>query len=104
MKCHPTGSVSGQELTNLHASILANSAFVALNLGNSLMAHEYSKVLLQLPNISNHHTYLGEMYSAEALVSLDRISDAIQHLSSDVTSDVCDIKGNLAVCFLLDVS
>lgn len=92
VRCHPTGSISGQALSNLHASILANSAFVALSLGNNLMAHECSKVLLQLPNISNHHMYLGKMYSAEALVSLDRISDAIQHLSSDVTTDVSDIR------------
>lgn len=94
--CFPGNSLSGQELGNVHASILVNSAFVALSLGNNLMAHEYSKVLLQLPNLSGRHKYLGRMYSAEALVSLDRISDAIQHLSGDPVSDISDGSGDAA--------
>ncbi|XP_039271191.2 CCR4-NOT transcription complex subunit 10-like [Styela clava] len=92
--CLPGNPLAGQELSNFHASILANGAFVALSLGNNLMAYEYSKLLLRLPNISGRHKYLGRMYSAEALVSLDRISDAIQHLSGDSVSDMSDGSGD----------
>lgn len=36
--------------------------------------------------------FLGHLYAAEALISLDRISDAITHLSPENVSDVSMAK------------
>lgn len=36
--------------------------------------------------------FLGHLYAAEALISLDRISDAIAHLSPENVSDVSMAK------------
>ncbi|XP_076801147.1 CCR4-NOT transcription complex subunit 10-like isoform X2 [Clavelina lepadiformis] len=86
--CLPGAPLSGNDIIHLYASVLANNAFVTLTLGNGLLALEYSQQLLSLPRLSGCNRYLGNMYAAEALVSLDRISEAIQHLSVEKISTV----------------
>ncbi|XP_069068090.1 CCR4-NOT transcription complex subunit 10 isoform X6 [Pleurodeles waltl] len=69
-------------------SILACSAYVALALGDNLMALNHAEKLLQLPKLSGSLKFLGHLYAAEALISLDRISDAITHLNPENVTDV----------------
>lgn len=86
--CPPGVAVSGDSLQHLHASVLTNAAFVALHLGNSLQALQYATKVLAFPKLSGSHKYLGHMYAAEALVSLDRISEAIEHLSVERINNI----------------
>nr|CAB3232170.1 CCR4-NOT transcription complex subunit 10 [Phallusia mammillata] len=95
VQCHPGPPLRGDQLLHLYASVLTNSAFVSLQLGNTLLALHRAQTLLKLPKLSGSHRYLGNMYAAEALVSLDRISEAIQYLSIDkINSISCSLEEN----------
>ncbi|CAB1334729.1 unnamed protein product [Coregonus sp. 'balchen'] len=59
----PSSPLRKQEVENLRCSLLACSAYVAL-------------------------AFLGHLYAAEALISLDRISEAIAHLNPENVTDV----------------
>uniref|UniRef100_A0A673T2Y5 CCR4-NOT transcription complex subunit 10 n=1 Tax=Suricata suricatta TaxID=37032 RepID=A0A673T2Y5_SURSU len=84
----PSSPLRKQELENLKCSILACSAYVALALGDNLMALNHAEKLLQQPKLSGSLKFLGHLYAAEALISLDRISDAITHLNPENVTDV----------------
>ncbi|XP_017286664.1 CCR4-NOT transcription complex subunit 10 isoform X2 [Kryptolebias marmoratus] len=84
----PSSPLRKQEVENLRCSILACSAYVALALGDSLMALNHAEKLLHQTKVSGSFKFLGHLYAAEALISLDRISDAITHLNPENVSDV----------------
>uniref|UniRef100_A0A8C4HZ08 CCR4-NOT transcription complex subunit 10 n=1 Tax=Dicentrarchus labrax TaxID=13489 RepID=A0A8C4HZ08_DICLA len=80
---------SGSENSDAcRCSILACSAYVALALGDNLMALNHAEKLLHQTKVSGSLKFLGHLYAAEALISLDRISDAIAHLNPENISDV----------------
>ncbi|XP_075778085.1 CCR4-NOT transcription complex subunit 10 isoform X6 [Pelodiscus sinensis] len=83
------GSTENNESSEAcRCSILACSAYVALALGDNLMALNHADKLLQQPKLSGSLKFLGHLYAAEALISLDRISDAITHLNPENVTDV----------------
>lgn len=84
----PSSPLRKQELDNLRCSILAGSAYIALALGDNLMALNHAENLLQQPKLSGSLKFLGHLYAAESLISLDRISDAITHLNPENVTDV----------------
>uniref|UniRef100_A0A674NZ60 CCR4-NOT transcription complex subunit 10 n=1 Tax=Takifugu rubripes TaxID=31033 RepID=A0A674NZ60_TAKRU len=84
----PSSPLRKQEIENLRCSILACSAYVALALGDNLMALNHAEKLLHQAKVSGSLKFLGHLYAAEALISLDRISDAIAHLNPENVSDV----------------
>ncbi|XP_045153613.1 CCR4-NOT transcription complex subunit 10 [Echinops telfairi] len=84
----PSSPLRKQELENLKCSILACSAYVALALGDNLVSLSHADKLLQQPKLSGSLKFLGHLYAAEALISLDRISDAITHLNPENVTDV----------------
>ncbi|XP_029308036.1 CCR4-NOT transcription complex subunit 10 isoform X2 [Cottoperca gobio] len=84
----PSSPLRKQEVENLRCSILACSAYVALALGDNLMALNHAEKLLRQTKVSGSLKFLGHLYAAEALISLDRISDAIAHLNPENVSDV----------------
>uniref|UniRef100_A0A672H639 CCR4-NOT transcription complex subunit 10 n=1 Tax=Salarias fasciatus TaxID=181472 RepID=A0A672H639_SALFA len=84
----PSAPLRKQELENLRCSILACSAYVALALGDNLMALNHADKLLLQSKVSGSLRFLGHLYAAEALISLDRISDAIAHLNPENVVDV----------------
>lgn len=77
----PSTYILGPEIISLRNSILVSSAYVSLCLGDVLMAHEYSKLLLSQPRVSSAHRYLAHLYNGEALLIMDRITEAIEHFS-----------------------
>uniref|UniRef100_A0A7N6ALJ6 CCR4-NOT transcription complex subunit 10 n=1 Tax=Anabas testudineus TaxID=64144 RepID=A0A7N6ALJ6_ANATE len=80
---------SGSENSDAcRCSILACSAYVALALGDNLMALNHAEKMLHQTKVSGSLKFLGNLYAAEALISLDRISDAIAHLNPENVSDV----------------
>ncbi|XP_046872286.1 CCR4-NOT transcription complex subunit 10 isoform X2 [Hypomesus transpacificus] len=84
----PSSPLRKQEVENLRCSILACSAYVALALGDNLMALNHAEKLLHQTKLSGSLKFLGHLYAAEALISMDRISDAITHLNPDNVTDV----------------
>ncbi|XP_063908299.1 CCR4-NOT transcription complex subunit 10-like [Zophobas morio] len=79
----PSSPMSPESIMSLRNSILAASAYVALCLGDYIMALEHAEKLLQQPRLSGAHKLLGHLYCAEALVLLDKISEALEHLNPD---------------------
>ncbi|XP_077982183.1 CCR4-NOT transcription complex subunit 10-like [Glandiceps talaboti] len=92
----PGAPLKPHEVDSLRCSVLANSAYVCLGLGDNLSALEHAITLLKQPRLSGSHKFLGHLYAAEALVSLDRIADAVGHLSPDNVTDVSVICPNLS--------
>ncbi|KAJ8004857.1 hypothetical protein DPEC_G00140660 [Dallia pectoralis] len=84
----PSSPLRKQEVENLRCSILACSAYVALALGDNLMALNHAEKLLHQTKLSGSLKFLGHLYAAEALISLDRISEAIGHLNPENVTDV----------------
>ena len=66
------------EVSSLRCSILAASAYVALNLSDSVVALRHAKALLAQPKLSGAHKFLGRLYMSEALLNLDNISEAVR--------------------------
>lgn len=64
----------------LKQTLLADLAFVELELGNPSKALSAAKSLLKLPECSRTHVFLGNVYAAEALCILGRSKEAAEHL------------------------
>ncbi|KAM5547986.1 hypothetical protein ABKV19_002118 [Rosa sericea] len=64
----------------LKQALLANQAYVELELENPLKALSISKSLLEIPECSRIYIFLGHVYAAEALCLLNRPKDAAEHL------------------------
>ncbi|CAG9821316.1 unnamed protein product [Phaedon cochleariae] len=84
----PSSPLDGEGVATLRNGILAASAYVALCLGDYVVALEHAKEMLEQPKLSGLHKLLAHLYAAEALVLLDKISDAIDHLNPDNITDI----------------
>nr|CAD7601268.1 unnamed protein product [Timema genevievae] len=84
----PSSPMEPHEVASLRCSVLADSAYVALCLGDSVVALGHAQNLLMQPKLSGVHRMLGHLYAAEALVLMDRIADSIEHLNADLIKDL----------------
>lgn len=62
-------------------AVLANLAYVELELDNPVKALSFARSLLELPECSRIYVFLGHVYAAEALCLLNRPKEAAEHLS-----------------------
>lgn len=62
-------------------AVLANLAYVELELDNPVKALSVARSLLELPECSRIYIFLGHVYAAEALCLLNRPKEAAEHLS-----------------------
>lgn len=69
-----------RQLSLMKQAILANQAYVELELENPMEALSYALSILQFPDCSRIYTFLAHMYAAEALCFLNRTKDAAEHL------------------------
>ncbi|CAN7945471.1 unnamed protein product [Ixodes hexagonus] len=83
-----TPSHTLDEVGSLRNSALALAAYVALCLNDVVIALEHAQNLLSQPRISGIHSFLGHLYAAEALLLLDRVPDAVEHLNPDLVTDL----------------
>lgn len=90
----PGNPLTADEVANLRCSLLALKSYVSLYLNDHLVSLSCAEELLRQPRLSGAHRYLAHMYKAEALVALDRISDAIQNLNPDNITDVSSSPSN----------
>ncbi|XP_033626303.1 CCR4-NOT transcription complex subunit 10-like [Asterias rubens] len=90
----PGQALKPADLTSLRCSILASSAYVSLSLGDNVTTLEFTKLLLAQTRLPGSLKFLGHLYAAEALINMDQISEAIQHLAPD---SVCDVSVVLPV-------
>ncbi|XP_064599007.1 CCR4-NOT transcription complex subunit 10-like [Liolophura sinensis] len=87
----PANPMRPPEVANLRCSILCAASYVSLCLHDFILAINLAENLLKQPRLSGAQKYLGNMYIAEALVYVDRIADAIQHLNVENVMDISTV-------------
>ncbi|KAL4589821.1 hypothetical protein LXL04_002731 [Taraxacum kok-saghyz] len=71
----------GKENQMILQAVLADLAFVYLELGNPVKALAAARCLLRLPECSKVYVFLGNVYAAEAYCLLNQPKQASEHLS-----------------------
>jgi CCR4-NOT transcription complex subunit 10 len=71
---------------------------VALGLGDPVSAFTLSQQLLATPQLPGCLQYLGKLYSAEALVLLENVTDAMKILDPDSIGDLSVIGEHYLEC------
>ncbi|GIZ01521.1 CCR4-NOT transcription complex subunit 10 [Caerostris extrusa] len=84
----PSNFLQGPEILSLRNSILIACSYVALSLGDVILAHEYAKTLLSQPRISPAHEFLAHQYAGEALLILDKITGAVEHFNFKCDNEI----------------
>ncbi|KHN03608.1 CCR4-NOT transcription complex subunit 10-like isoform X2 [Glycine soja] len=74
-------NVRNRENQLVKQAVLANLAYVELELDNPVKALSVAKSLLELPECSRIYIFLGHVYAAEALCLMNRPKEAAEHLS-----------------------
>ncbi|KAI3790297.1 hypothetical protein L2E82_03242 [Cichorium intybus] len=75
----------GKENQMILQAVLADLAFVYLELGNAVKALAAARCLLRLPECSRVYVFLGNVYAAEAYCLLNQPKQASEHLSGYVS-------------------
>lgn len=70
---------------------------MALGLGDPVSALTYAQQLHAIPGVPGGLLYLAKLYSAEALVLLERVPEAMQLLNPDSINDI-SITSMYTVC------
>lgn len=76
------------ESFNLKISVLAASAYVSLCLGDYILSLEHSKALLSFSKLPGAYKMLGNLYAAESLIFMDKISEALEYLQPENLQDL----------------
>lgn len=85
----PSSPLRGAEVVSLRVSALACSAYVGLCLSDFSAALRHAELLLVAhPKIPDVYKLLGHLYAGEALISLGKVTEAIQHLDPRVVGEV----------------
>ncbi|KAF8393157.1 hypothetical protein HHK36_021398 [Tetracentron sinense] len=84
----------GRDNHLIKQAVLADLAYVELNLENPLKALSAARSLLRLPECSRIYIYLGHAYAAEALCRLNRPKEAAEHLSVYISDGNLELPYN----------
>ncbi|KAL8189599.1 hypothetical protein R6Q57_029165 [Mikania cordata] len=77
--------LSGKENQMILQAVLADLAFVYLELGNAVKALAAARCLMRVPQCSRVYVFLGNIYAAEAYCLLNQPKQASEHLSSYIS-------------------
>lgn len=86
--CQPSGPATKESFDIILSSIYAAYSYVSLRLGDYVTALEMSEELLKMENLSDAHKMLAHMYAGEALIMMDKLSDARPHLEPTFVSNL----------------
>lgn len=76
------------ESHNLKISVLAASAYISLCLGDYTLSFEHAKALLSFNKLPGAYKLLGNLYAAESLIFMDKISEALEYLKPENLQDL----------------
>jgi len=80
-----------KEVDQLTIAILSAKSYVALSVGDFILAGEYAEDLLARgSSLPGAYSLLAHLYAAESLILQDRLSDAIKHLDPE---SILDLEG-----------
>ncbi|XP_037088706.1 CCR4-NOT transcription complex subunit 10-B-like [Pollicipes pollicipes] len=84
----PANPVTPDQVQTIRCSVLSAAAYVHLCLGDPVLALEHACKLLHQRLLAPVQRLLGHLYAAEALVLLDRVDEALEHLSHELGGDM----------------
>ncbi|XP_011567553.3 CCR4-NOT transcription complex subunit 10 [Plutella xylostella] len=87
----PSVPISWKQRCELKNSVLVLQSYVLLNLQDPLSALTSANELLAQPDVANDHKAWAHIYAAEALINLDRISDAVEHLNPPMIHELVSV-------------
>ncbi|XP_013196858.2 CCR4-NOT transcription complex subunit 10 [Amyelois transitella] len=98
----PGPPINMKQRNELKNSTLVLQSYVLLNLQDPLSALMSANELLSQPDVSSSHKAWAHIYAAEALINLDRITDAVEHLQPPMIHDLvsvmpCQMRDMIAV-------
>lgn len=87
----PGPPINWKQRCELKNSILVLQSYVLLHLQDPLSALMSANELLSQPDVSSSHKAWAHIYAAEALINLDRITDAVEHLQPPMIHDLVSV-------------
>lgn len=88
----PPGSpINWKQLCELKNSTFVLQSYVLLHLQDPLAALCSANELLSQTDVSNSHKAWAHIYAAEALINLDRITDAVEHLHPPMIHELVSV-------------
>ncbi|GBP24375.1 CCR4-NOT transcription complex subunit 10 [Eumeta japonica] len=72
----------------LKNSVLVLQTYIFLQLQDPFAALITAKDVLSQPEVSNEHKALAHIYAAEALISLDKLNEAVEHLHPPMINEI----------------
>lgn len=76
INCDPSQPMTRAAFERLHFAVLAAYSYTLLAIGDFVLALKYGKDLLALENLPETYSVLGHLYCAEALIMMNRVTDA----------------------------
>ncbi|XP_028026827.1 CCR4-NOT transcription complex subunit 10 [Bombyx mandarina] len=83
--------ITWKQRSELKNSALVLQSYVLLHLQDPLAALVSANELLAQPDASSSHKAWAHIYAAEALINLDRIADAVEHLHPPTIHDLVSV-------------
>lgn len=87
----PGPPINWKQRCELKNSTLVLQSYVLLNLQDPLSALVSANELLSQADVSSSHKAWAHIYAAEALINLDRITDAVEHLHPPMIHDLVSV-------------
>ncbi|KAJ0172942.1 hypothetical protein K1T71_011118 [Dendrolimus kikuchii] len=87
----PGVPISWKQRCEVKNSAFVLQCYILLNLQDPLSALASANELLSQPEVSNSHKAWAHIYAAEALINLDRIADAVEHLHPPMIHDLVSV-------------
>ncbi|XP_050537482.1 CCR4-NOT transcription complex subunit 10 isoform X3 [Daktulosphaira vitifoliae] len=83
----PSHTPVDNDIHYIFGCIQSAGAYIALCLGDPIVALKYSQELLEYNTVNKVHKFLGHLYAAEALILLDKPNEAIDMLKESSALD-----------------
>ncbi|KAJ2942946.1 hypothetical protein O0L34_g15136 [Tuta absoluta] len=87
----PGPPINWKQRCELKNSTFVLQSYVLLHLQDPLAALMSANELLSQPDVSNSHKAWAHIYAAEALINLDRITDAVEHLHPPMIHELVSV-------------
>ncbi|XP_026754925.2 CCR4-NOT transcription complex subunit 10 [Galleria mellonella] len=87
----PGPPINWKQRCEIMNSTLVLQSYILLHLQDPLSALTSANDLLSQPDVSNSHKAWAHIYAAEALINLDRITDAVEHLQPPMIHELVSV-------------
>ncbi|KAG8178474.1 hypothetical protein JTE90_024634 [Oedothorax gibbosus] len=93
----PSNSIQDCDVMYLRNSIIVACAYVALCLGDVLLVLQYTDMIQLQPMMSAAHKFFAHMYAGEAMLIMDKITNAVDNFNLDSYDFNCPLELTIPV-------